>query len=127
MSNLENLVDWSGIVISARKISSDDIVVGTSVRCSIRILGRWFETMYEIVECVPHSYVTFKSISSFAPNLICYKFEPVADIGTNVTIEENINFTIGFLGYSEPVTKNIVRRQLVNDLLTLKDILEATA
>ena len=53
MSNLENLADWSGFVISARKISSEEMLIGTTVRCTIRILGRWFETTYEIVECVP--------------------------------------------------------------------------
>ena len=62
ISNLENLADWSSVVISARKSSSEEMLVGTRVRCTIRILGRWFDTSYEIVECVPGRYLTVKSI-----------------------------------------------------------------
>ena len=127
MSNLENLADWSGVVISARKISSEDKLVGTTVRCSIRILGRWFDTTYEIVECLPCRYLTYKSISSIAPSLICYQFEPVEGIGTNVIVEENINFPGGFLGFAEPVVKGVICRQVANDLQTLKDLLETSA
>jgi uncharacterized membrane protein len=126
MSNLENLADWSGVVISARKISSGDMLVGTTVRCTIRILGRWFDSTYEIVECVPCRYLTYKSISSVAPSLICYQFEPVEGIGTNVIVEENINFLGGYLGFAEPVIKGVIRRQVANDLQTLKDLLEIT-
>lgn len=127
MSNLENLVDWSGVVISARKISSERMLVGTTVRLTIRILGRWFNTTYEIIECVPGRYLTYKSISSIAPCLICYQYKSVESLGTNVIVEETINFTGGFLGFAEPVIKGAITRQLSSDLLTLKDLLETTA
>ena len=127
ISNLENLADWSGAVISARKISSEEMLVGTRVRCTIRILGRWFDTIYEIVECVPGRYLSFKSITSVAPSLICYRFEPVEGCGTNVFVEEIIHFTGGFLGFAETVITRVINRQIANDLLTLKDILESTA
>ena len=126
MSNLENLADWSSVVISARKISSDAKLVGTTVRCTIRILGRWFDTTYEIVECVPNRYLTFKSITGVAPSLICFQFEPVEGLGTNVIVEEIINFTGGFLGFAETLITRVISRQVANDLLTLKDLLETT-
>jgi uncharacterized membrane protein len=126
MSNLENLVDWSYVVISARKISSEEMLVGTTVRCTIRILGRWLDTTYEIIECVPSRYLTIKSITGVAPILICYRFEPMEDGGTNVSVEENIHFTGGFLGFAEPVVISVIHRQLAYDLLTLKDLLEFT-
>lgn len=127
ISNLENLVDWSGVIISARKISSEDMLVGTTVRCTIRILGRWFDSTYEIVECMPNRYLTFKSISGIAPSLICYQCEPIEGIGTNVIVEETINFTGGFLGFAEPMIKGVIRRQVANDLQTLKDLLEISS
>ena len=127
MSNLENLADWSSVVISARKVSSEEMLVGTRVRCTIRILGRWFDTSYEIVECVPGRYLTVKSITSVAPTLTCYRFEPVEGGGTNVSVEEIIHFTGGFLGFTETVITRVINRQVANDLLTLKDLLEATA
>ncbi len=127
MSNLENLADWSSIVISARKISSEEMLVGTTVRCIIRILGRWLDITYEIVEFVPNHYLTFKSITGVAPSLTCYRFEQLEDGGTNVSVEEIIHFTGGFLGFAETVVISVIRRQLAYDLLTLKDLLEATA
>ena len=127
MSNLENLADWSSVVISARKISSEGMLVGTTVRCTIRILGRWLDTTYEIVECVPGRYLTYKSISGIAPSFICYQYKSVESLGTNVIVEETINFTGGFLGFAEPVITGAIRRQLSSDLLTLKDLLENTA
>jgi uncharacterized membrane protein len=126
MSNLEKLADWSGAVISARKISSEEMLVGTRVQCTIHMLGKWFDTTYEIVECVPNRYLTFKSILSVAPTLISYQFEPVEGLGTNVILEEIIKFTGGFLGFAESVIKNVIQRQINYDLLTLKDLLETT-
>jgi uncharacterized membrane protein len=127
LSNLENLADWSGVVISARKISSGDMLVGTTVRCTIRILGRWFDSTYEIVECVPDRYLSFKSITSVAPSLICYQLEPLEGSGTNVSVEEIIHFTGGYLGFAETVITRVINRQIANDLQTLKDLLEITA
>lgn len=127
MSNLENLADWSGAVISARKISSEEMLVGTTVRCTIRVLGRWFDSTYEIIECVPGRYLTIKSIAGVAPSLICYRFEPLKGGGTNVSLEEIIHFTGGFLGFAEIVITRVINRQIANDLQTLKDLLENTA
>jgi uncharacterized membrane protein len=127
MSNLEYLPDWSSVVIFARKISSEEMLIGTTVRCTIRILGRWLDTTFEIVECVPNRYLTFKSITGIAPSLICYRFEPVEGGGTNVSLEEIIYFLGGFLGFAEPVVISVIRRQIAHDLLTLKDLLEAAA
>jgi uncharacterized membrane protein len=126
ISNLENMVYWVGAIIAARKVSSGEKPIGTTVQCTVRILGRWFDTTYEVVECMPNRYFTFKSISSIAPNLVCYRFESVESIGTNVILEETINFPGGLLGFAERVIKGVIRRQVVNDLQTLKDILETT-
>jgi uncharacterized membrane protein len=127
MSNLENLAYWSSVVISARKISSDETLIGTTVHCTIRILGKWFDTTYEIIECVPNRYLTIKSITGIAPSFVCYRYEPVLGSATKVSMEQIIHFTGGFLGFTEKVVKSTIRRQLAYDLLTLKDLLEATA
>jgi uncharacterized membrane protein len=127
ISNLENLADWSGVVISARKSSSEEMLVGTTVRCTIRVLGRWFDNTFEIVECIPSRYLTIKSITGVAPSLICYRLEPVEGGGTNVSIEEIIHLTGGVLGFTETVIIRVINRQVANDLQTLKDLLEATA
>lgn len=127
VSNLENMIYWCGAVVSARKIASEDMLVGTTVQCSIRILGKWFVNTYEVIECVPNRYFTIKSITSVAPMLVSYRFEPVEDGGTKVFVEESIQFTGGYLGFTEPLIKNVILRQISNDLLTLKDMLESTS
>ncbi len=127
MSDLENLPDWSSVVIAARKISRESMHVGATVRCTIRFLGRWFEISFEIVECNPNRYLTIKSISGVAPCLISYQFEPVEGGGTNVSLEQVTHIMGGFLGLTEPVVTGTISRQLKHDLLTLKDLLEAKA
>jgi uncharacterized membrane protein len=127
ISNLENLADWSGFVISARKISSEEMLIGTTVRCTIRILGRWFETTYEIVECKPNRYFTYKSIVGVAPNFTCIRCQPQDSGGTNVSVEIIIHYTGSYLGFEETQITNLVSHQIANDLQTLKDLLEITA
>jgi uncharacterized membrane protein len=128
LSDLENLADWSSVVIAARKISQPSMQVGATVRCTIRFLGRWFDISFEIVECNPNRFLTIKSISGVAPCLISYQLEPLEGSGTNVVSSEHvIHSTGGFLGLAEPVVTSMIHRQLEHDLLTLKDILEAKA
>jgi hypothetical protein len=125
MSELENLVDWSSVVIAARKISPGAMHVGATVRSTIRFLGRWCDFTFEIIEYKPYHYLTIKSIFGGAPCVFCYQFEVLEDGRTNVSQDATIHLTEGILELEEPAIASAVRRQLENDLLTLKDILEA--
>src|SRR5207244_8888237 len=127
MSELENLVDWSSVVIAARKISPGAMHVGATVRSTIRFLGRWSDITFEIVECEPTRDLTIKSISGVSPCLFYYQFEPVEDGRTTVSQEALIHLIEGTLDVADPVVTNVVRRQLTYDLLTLKDMLEDRA
>ncbi len=127
MSDLENLVDWSNVVIAVRRSSPEARHVGATVRSTIRFLGRWLDTTFEIVECEPSRSLTIKSISGVSPCLFCYQFEPVEDGGTTVSQEALIHLIEGMLDLADPVVTSVVRRQLAYDLLTLKDMLEARA
>ena len=82
---------------------------------------------FEIVEYEPDRCLTIKSLSGITPCLFSYQFEQTEDGATTVSLETVIHLTGGTLGLTESVTTNVVRRQLVHDLLTLKDILEAGA
>jgi hypothetical protein len=125
MSDLENLTDWSSVVISSRKVSRESMHVGETVRCTIRFLGRWFDISFELVECQPNCYLTIKSISGIAPWLVAFRLKPVEGGGTNVSSEHVIYHTGGYLGLAEPAATNMIRRQVEHDMLTLKDLLEA--
>ncbi len=122
-SNLENLVDWSGFILSSRKVSSGDMLVGTIIQCKIRIFERRFDTTYEIVECKANRYFTYKSIIGVAPSFTYIRFEP-DECGTQVLVEIEIHFTGGYLGYDENLVTNVISHQIENDLRTLKDLLE---
>ena len=127
MSNLENLSDWSSFVLSSRKISSGETLVGTTIQCTIRMLRMRFDTTYEIIECKPNRYFTYKSIISIAPSFAYIQFEALDGGGTNVLVEITMHFTGGYLGFDETVITGLISRQIANDLLTLKDVLEITA
>jgi uncharacterized membrane protein len=127
VSNFENLVEWSGAVISVRKTSPGALDVGARVESTIRFLGKWLDMTYEIVEYEPCRYLAFKSISGVAPCFFCYQFEPVEGGRTKFSPEALIDLTGTILGLAESVAKNAVRRQIKHDLLMLKDLLEARA
>jgi uncharacterized membrane protein len=127
MSDLENLVDWSSVVIAARKLSLEELHVGATVRSTIRFLGRWLDVTFEVVEYDPDRCLTIKSISGSAPCLFCFQFEPAKDGGTTVSEEAVIHITEGIITQPQQVVTSAIRRQLAYDLLTLKDMLEAQA
>jgi uncharacterized membrane protein len=124
VSDIENLVDWSSVIISTRKISPGEIHVGATLRNTIRFLGKWLDITFEVVEYEPSRYLTLKSIAGVTPCLFSYQFEPTEDGGTMVSQGTIIHLTGAILDLTEPVVTNVVRRQLELDLLTLKDILE---
>jgi uncharacterized membrane protein len=127
VSDIENLVDWSSVIISTRKISPGEIHVGATLRNTIRFLGKWLDITFEVVEYEPSRYLTLKSIAGVTPCLFSYQFEPTEDGGTIVSQGTIMHLTGAILDLTEPVVTNVVRRQLEHDLLTLKDILEARA
>ena len=127
VSDLENLVDWSSIVISARRTSLEAIQVGATVRSTLHFLGRWFDITFEVVECEPGRSMMIKSISGAASCYIDFRFDPVVDGGTIVSQEAVFHLIDGVIEQAEPVVTSAVRRQLEYDLLTLKDILETRA
>ena len=96
------------------------------MQSTTRILGRWLEMTFEVIECEPSRSLTIKSIAGVTPCHFCYQFEPIEDGGTNVSLEAVIH-PRGILGLAESVVTNVVRRQIEHDLLTLKDMLEASA
>jgi len=125
LSDLENLVDWSGSLITVRKISPGALHVGAMVQSTMRFLGRWMNITFEIVEYEPSRYLTLKSLRGITPCVFSYQLEPTNDGGTIVALETVIHFTGGILGLAESVVTNAIRRQIEHDLLTLKDLLEA--
>jgi hypothetical protein len=100
--------------------------VGTTVLITIRFLGRWVQSTYEVVECEPVHHITLKSIAGIAPCVFSFLFEPLEASRTRLSFEAVIQKG-AYLGLAEPTAASATRRQIEHDLLTLKDILEAGA
>jgi len=81
LSDLENLVDWSGSLITVRKISPGALHVGAMGQSTMRFLGRWMDITFEIVEYEPSRYLTLKSLRGITPCVFSYQLEPTNDPG----------------------------------------------
>jgi uncharacterized membrane protein len=127
ISDLENLSDWSGVVITARTISPGETRPGTRVRSTIRFLNKWSEMTFEVVEYESNRVLTLKSINGIARCTVFYQLEPGEDGGTTVFQEAVVHCVEGAVEVAESVAHNAIHRQIEFDLLTLKDILEAKA
>jgi hypothetical protein len=125
MTDVENWVEWSSVVIAVRKTAPGIISVGVTWRSTTRFLGRWLETTYELVEYEPSHFFTLKSISGLCPAIFSFKLEAVECGRTNVSVEAVISHIEGFLRLEDSVVISAVRRQMEGDLQTLRDILEA--
>lgn len=127
VSDLENLVEWSSMVIAVKKISPGEMQIGTTLRVTIRFLGRWLENTYMVVEWEAGRQITLKSTSGITPCHFSFTFESLAGGKTNLLREAVINLSIkrGFMDVAEPVLVSALSRQFEHDLLTLKDLLEA--
>lgn len=126
VAEFENLADWSGVVIAVRKTPSGAMHVGTTVLITIRFLGKWVQSTYEVVECEPGHHITLKSIAGIAPCVFSFLLEPLEDSRTRLSFEAVIQKG-AYLGLAEQTAASATRRQIEHDLLTLKEILEAGA
>ena len=128
LTESEHLVDWCSVVIAVRTDPCGPIQGGSRLRVTSQFLGRWMETSYEVVECQPHSHLTFKGTTGIEPCVFSYQLDATGG-GTSVTLEVIMPLPLqaGILELTETVVENIVKRQIQHDLLALKDVLEAGA
>jgi uncharacterized membrane protein len=128
MTDGEHLMDWSSVVLAVRVAPSGPIQGGSRLRITSQFLGRWMETAYEVIECQPHSHLTFKGTTGIDPCVFSFQFD-ATEAGTSVSLEAmmSLHLQAGMLGLPEAVVESIVKRQIQHDLLALKDVLEARA
>jgi uncharacterized protein YndB with AHSA1/START domain len=128
LTESEHLMDWSSVVLAVRVAPSGPIQGGSRLRITTRFMGRWMETSYEVVECQPHSHLTFKGTTGIDPCVFSFQLD-ATEGGTSVSLESLVSLYLqaGMLGLPEAVVESIVKRQIQHDLLALKDVLEARA
>lgn len=125
LSDFSNGSKWSsGQAEPAVKTSDGPIGVGTTWHGVSKIIGRRFESDVEFTEFEPDRKIVFTITKPFAMTATV-TFEPVAG-GTR--IRQAIQAEPGrFFKLAEPLVVTMSKRQLQNDLDTLKDLMEASA
>ncbi len=88
-------------------------------------LGRRIEYVLEVVEYDPKALLAMRSVKGPFPMEVTYEFEEVAD-GTQARIRVQ-GETSGFYKLAGPLMSRKVKRNITNDLETLKDLLESGA
>ncbi len=119
----ENLALWAGPVTEAKQTSEGSPGVGTTSTRVTQLLGRRFESTYEITEYEPGVRYSAKTTSGPVAIEERMSFEAVEG-GTEVTITGILDAG-GFFKLAEPIWSRIAKRQVETDAATLKELLEA--
>jgi hypothetical protein len=89
----------------------------------LRFLGRRYETPTEVSAYEPNRHLSYRGTESPMPTQMTSIFEEIPE-GTRFTHSQEVE-PGGFFGLAEPLFEIEAKRQLRNDLQTLKDLLEA--
>ncbi len=122
----ENLPEWAGPVIEVRdvqKAAPDRLRQGDKFTAAAKFLGRRFETPCEVTDYLSNRQFSFRSTGGPVSQEFTYTFEPTLE-GTHLT--QSVEAQPGaFFRLTGPLFEAAGRRQINNDLETLKDLLEA--
>jgi uncharacterized protein YndB with AHSA1/START domain len=125
ISDPENLPRWRAATLEVKRISSEPLGVGSTVRGRFTFLGRPFEGNLEIITHEPHrSYATRLTEGPF-PLEAHYTLES-ANGSTRVTLVIQ-GEPGGFFKLAEPLVVSMAKRSYKADLHNLKEMLEAQA
>lgn len=122
-TDAEKLAMWAGPVTEAKQTSDGPVGVGTTSIQTTQLLGRRFESNYEVTDYQPNSRYSATTTSGPVPIVEHLSFEAVEG-GTRIDLTAEVEST-GFFKLAAPIVTRIIQRQVENDVRTLKDLLEA--
>ena len=120
----ENDPVWIGGIVEAETVTAPPFGKGSRVRRVASFLGRRMEYTPEVTEYVPESRLVMRADRPFAMT-IGYEFEDVGG-GTRARIRVQGEGT-GFYKLAAPLLARMVKRNVSNDLKSLKRLLESGA
>jgi uncharacterized membrane protein len=125
IKDMNGHAEWQTGVIESRVTSEGGVGVGSTYRYVTHMLGREIRTEGEVTTCDPEEGFFYRS--TVAPFQIegGYTFEK-ANGGTKVTQKLVANIE-GFFRLAKPIVERMTKRNLENNLQTLKQLLEAHA
>ena len=123
--NPDNDPVWITGIVEAKMLTDPPLAQGTQVERIATFLGKRIEYVLEVAELNPQSLMAMRSIKGPFPMEVDYEFEDAAE-GTVARIRVRGEAT-GFYRIAGPVMSRAVKRNITNDLKTLKDLLESKA
>ena len=124
MFDPKNDAIWTTGVVECRPLQDGPLRAGARVERVTKFLGRQFGYTYEVVDADERGFVEMKVEQPF-PMRIRYELADVPE-GTRASIRAQGDAT-GFFRMAAPFMARMVRRNITNDLETLKEYLEAKA
>ena len=122
-TDVEKLPLWAGPVTEAAKTSDGPIGIGTTSTRVTQLLGRRFESDYEVTDFQRDESYAAKTTSGPVPIVETMSFHE-DDGATKVLIAGEVDAS-GFFKLAEPLLSRVMKRQVEHDVTTLKDLLEA--
>ena len=123
VSTPENDFQWQYGTLASSRLSEGVGEPGTFFRSVGHIMGRRMLSTFEVTEYEPNRKYCFKSLSGPLKSHTCYTFD-LANDGSTLNISAQVN-PVNALQLDEAVLEKKMRQQLQEDLMLLKEILEA--
>jgi hypothetical protein len=124
MFDPKNDAMWTTGVVECRPLTEGRLRAGSKVERVTKFLGRQFGYTYEVVDADADGFVEMKVEQPF-PMQIRYELRDAPE-GTLARIRAQGDAT-GFFRLAAPFMSRMVRRNITNDLETMKEYLEAKA
>jgi len=123
ISKAENDFQWQYGTLASAQISEGAIGVGTFFRSIGHFMGRRSLSTFEITDYEPDNKYAYKSLSGPMNSQTFYTFERASG-GTKINMSTHASM-VDLFPAKEGMLKKALKKQLLENLALLKDILEA--
>ena len=113
---------WSSIIDYKRL--SDELEKGARAEATLKIAGKKFNWIAELIEFEPDEQMMWRSLEAPFPFTYEYRFEPMGD-ATTVTYWIESEDLPGFFSIANKLVGRMFAREVHANLLHLKDLLES--
>jgi uncharacterized membrane protein len=122
-TDIEKLTKWSSVFKSVKRLSDGPVGIGTKDELTVEFVGQKIETTTEVTAYDPPNRYAYKSISGPLPFENTVLFTP-AGTGTKVDLILE-GEPEGLFKLAGPVFQPLAKKQLEDQLKTLKKVIEA--
>jgi len=121
----DNAPEWYENISSVEwRTKKKRLAVGSEVAFVAALMGRRLSYTYRVIELIPDERLVMSTASGSFPMETTYTWEDTPDGSTRMTLR-NRGFPSGFSKLATPFMARAMRRTNRNDLLRLKELLEA--